>query len=108
LTGGNLIPSGLNGMQTIITDANNADTSADLCFSCGCKRWIIACAYIPPTHTGSISVNMSVLKDKTYAYWFDPTNGKSAIINIEPFTNKGVQEFTPPGKNSARRKLIGC
>ena len=96
-----LIPSGLNGMQIIIADAHNVDTSAAYVSAAAAKDGSLLVAYIPPAHTGSININMSVLKDKTYAYWFDPTNGKSAIINFEPSTNKGVQEFTPPGKNSA-------
>jgi hypothetical protein len=34
-----------------------------------------------------------------YTRWFDPTNGEFQTIPGGPFPNRGVREFTPPGKN---------
>lgn len=95
-----LVPSGLNGMQTLIADENNIDTSATYVSAAAAKNGSFLVAYIPPAHTGNISVNMTALSNKVYAYWFDPTNGKYTLITTSPLDNKGVQSFTPPAKNS--------
>ena len=58
-------------------------------------------AYIPPDHTGSITVDMTVLKENIKAFWYDPTNGTSTAISGSPFNNKNTYEFTPPGKNNS-------
>ena len=95
-----LVPSGLNGMETLITDAKNIDTSAAYVSAAAAKDGSILVAYIPPTHKGSITVNMKILADKMYGYWFDPTTGMYTSIGDVPITNKSVHSFTPPGKNS--------
>ena len=58
-------------------------------------------AYIPPDHTGSITVDMTALKDKIKAYWYDPATGTSMTIAGSPFNNKTTHMFTPPGKNGS-------
>jgi hypothetical protein len=95
-----LIPSGLNGMQTLITDVNNVDTSTAYVSAAAAKDGSLLVAYIPPAHEGSINVNMSAMSGKSNAYWFDPTNGIYTAIPGMPFNNKGMRSFTPPGKNN--------
>ena len=96
-----LVPSGLNGMKTLIVDANNIDTSAAYVSAAATKDGSLMVAYIPPAHDGGITVDMSALGNKMYGYWFDPTNAKySAINNTEP-DDKGFHSFIPPGKNSS-------
>jgi Protein of unknown function (DUF4038)/Putative collagen-binding domain of a collagenase len=95
-----LVPSGLNGMSTLITYTDNADTSAAYVSAAAAKDGSLLVAYVPPAHTGSIDVNMSVLSKKVFAQWFDPTNATYHTINDAPFNNKGIHSFTPPGKNS--------
>lgn len=96
-----LVPSGLNGMKTLVVDANNVDTIAGYVSAAATKDGSLLVAYIPPAHTGSIVINTDVLYGKVYAYWFDPTNGKYTSIDGLPVAAKGVQSFTPPEKNSA-------
>jgi hypothetical protein len=95
-----LVPSGLNGMKTLITGKNNRDTAADYVAASATKNGTLLVAYIPPAHTGSISVDMSALRGKIYANWFDPTNGSFTEVTGSPFTTKSAREFVPPGKNS--------
>jgi len=95
-----LVPSGLNKMPILITNADNADTSATYVSAAAAKDGSLLVAYIPPAHTGSINVNMSVFNKKVYAQWFDPTNATYSTIQAAPFNNQGIQSFTPPGKNS--------
>jgi hypothetical protein len=95
-----LIPSGLNGMETLIENAENIDTSAAYVSAAATKDGSLLVAYVPPAHKGSITVNMKILADKMYAYWFDPTTGVVTSVSDTPFGNKTFLSFTPPGKNS--------
>ncbi len=96
-----LIPSGLNGMQTLITDPDNIDTSASYVSAAAAKDGSLLVAYVPPAHKGIITVNMKALSSNVYAYWYDPTSGKYATIRYAPFKNNGIQSFTPPSHNGA-------
>ena len=95
-----LVPSGLNGMNTLIVDQDNRDNSASYVSAAAAKDGSMLVAYIPPSHRGSITVNMSHLKNKAYARWFDPSNGKYTKASDLPLDNHGLHSFTPPEKNS--------
>ena len=56
-------------------------------------------AYVPPAHTGSITVDMTRLSGTVRARWFDPTSASYTAIGTYP--NAGTQAFTAPGNNSA-------
>jgi collagenase-like protein with putative collagen-binding domain/uncharacterized protein DUF4038 len=96
-----LVPSGMNGMKTLITDKNNNDTSTSYVSAAAAPKGDLLVAYIPPAHRGSISVDMTVLSDKVYARWFDPTNGQYTVVSSSSFGHTGTQSFTPPEKNAA-------
>ena len=96
-----LIPSGLNGMKTLVTDENNIDTTSIYVAAASTKDGSLLIAYIPPAHTGSITVDMTALNNKAYAYWFDPTNAHYSVITGSPLHNTGEHNFTTPGKNSS-------
>lgn len=55
----------------------------------------VAVVYIPANRT--IQVNMAVLSHASEASWFDTSNGNRKRIGT--FSNTGIREFTPPGKN---------
>ncbi|MGA3268607.1 MAG: DUF4038 domain-containing protein [Verrucomicrobiota bacterium] len=55
-------------------------------------------AYLP--QGGTITVDLSKLKNRIMAWWFDPTSDSSRMICGSPFANAGAQQFTTPGKNS--------
>jgi len=96
-----LIPSGLNGMETLITDAENVDTSVAYVSAAAAQDGSLLVAYIPPAHKGSVKVNMKVLAAKMYGYWFDPTTGVFTSMGDSPVTNdRGAHSFTPAVKNS--------
>lgn len=56
------------------------------------------------THEGWMNELLANGTEKTKAYWFDPTNGKSSDITGSPFDNQEPWQFTPPGKNSRGQK----
>ncbi|MEP7107955.1 MAG: DUF4038 domain-containing protein [Ferruginibacter sp.] len=94
-----LVPSGLDGMKTLITSGGSRDSSTDYVAAAATRDGTLLIAYIPPGHKGSITVDMTVLKEKLKAYWFDPTSGTYRAIAGAGINNKGLGKFTSPGRN---------
>ena len=94
-----LVPAGLNGMKSIIVDPVNIDTAASYVSAAASRDGSLLVAYIPPAHKGGVKVDLSVLSRITFAYWFDPTDGRYLSVEGSPVNNTGIREFTPPGKN---------
>jgi len=57
-------------------------------------------AYVPPAHSGPITVDMQAMSGATRARWFDPTSGAYTTIGTG-LANTGARTFTTPGSNSA-------
>lgn len=96
-----LIPSGLGGMKNLITAGNTSDTSDAYVAAAAAGDGSLLLAYIPPAHSGSITIDMSVLKGKVYAAWFDPAIGNYTSAAEGSLPASGSRTFTPPGKNMA-------
>lgn len=94
-----LVPSGLNGMKTIIADPANIDTTASFVAAAAASDGSFLVAYIPPAHRGEINVDLSVLSDLGFAYWFDPTDGQYIQVETSAVANKGIKKFIPPATN---------
>ena len=58
-------------------------------------------AYLPPAHTGTITVDMAAMSGPAQARWFDPTSGELKAVTGAPFANHGQREFATPGRNAA-------
>ena len=97
----NLVPSGLNDMRNLITTGSSMDSTSNYVAAAATPAGTLLVAYIPPAHSGSIIVDMEAMKASAQARWFDPTSGKYTPVVGSPLKNKGMQQFTPPGSNSA-------
>jgi hypothetical protein len=99
-----LLPSGLNGMKELVISGRGADTAADYVAAACTRSGSLLIAYIPPAHTGPITIDLSVLSGPASASWFDPTNGDYTMIpgTIDPA--KGSREFDPPATNHGGEK----
>jgi hypothetical protein len=93
-----LVPSGLNGMRTIIAAGGSSVDSSNYVAAAADPDGTLMVAYIPPDHNGSITVDMGVMSGPSQARWFDPTNGSYTNIGTT-LPNSGGRVFTPPGKN---------
>ena len=98
-----LVPSGLNGMRTLITSGGSAVTNADYVAAAATPDGALLVAYVPPAHNGTITVDMGALSDFVRARWFDPTSGAYTDIT-NGLINSGTHVFTPPDNNSAGAK----
>jgi len=77
--------SGYVADNDFLTDAATPDRS-------------LAVVYTPILR--QIAVDMSQLSGPAVTRWFDPSSGLFTKIAGSPFTNSGVQWFTPPGNNN--------
>jgi len=96
----NLVPSGLGGMRTLITSGGGSSVSStDYVTAAATPQGTLLVAYIPPAHSGAITVDMAAMGGPVRARWFDPTSG--AYTNIgSALPNSGSRSFTTPGNNS--------
>ncbi len=95
-----LVPSGLGGMKTLITEGGSTPSSPDYVAAAATSEGTLLVAYLPPAHKESITVDLSAMGGSTRARWYDATSGNFIKIPGSPFDNKGTHEFTPPGKNN--------
>src|SRR4029079_3870457 len=96
-----LVPSGMEGMKTLITKGGGAYNSEDYVAAAANPAGTLLVAYIPPGHrAAAVEVDMTVLQGSIQAHWYDPTSGNIVKIAGSPFTNKGKQHFTLPPANS--------
>ncbi len=93
----NLVPSGLAGMKTIVTAGGSQPVLPDYVAAAASPDGSLMVAYVPPDHTGSITIDMTVMNGQTQARWFNPATAGYTLIGA--FTNTSTQTFTPPGNN---------
>jgi hypothetical protein len=95
----NLVPSGLGGMRTLITAGGSSVSSAGYVAAAATQTGTLLVAYIPPAHSGAISVDMAAMSGPARARWFDPTSATYTTI-ATGLANSGSRSFTIPGSNS--------
>jgi Protein of unknown function (DUF4038)/Putative collagen-binding domain of a collagenase len=95
-----LVPSGLGGMKTIVTAGGSSASASDYVAASAAADGTLVVAYIPPAHSGSITVDMTTLGGIVRARWFDPTNAGHIVV-ATGLSNSGSRSFAPPGVNSA-------
>lgn len=96
-----LKPSGLGGMAALITAGGGTASpqSTDYVAAAAASEGDLLLAYVPPAHTGSITVAMTVMAGTCRARWFDPTNSSFTATGM--IANTGTHAFTPPANNNA-------
>lgn len=93
----NLVPSGLGGMKTLVTAGGSSPSASDYVTAAATPDGSLLVAYIPPAHSGSITVDLTAMSGTARARWFNPTT--AAYTTIGTFANTGASNFTPPGNN---------
>ena len=94
-----LVPSGLNGMRTLVTAGGSSVSAADYVAAAATPDGTLLVAYIPPAHSGAITVDMAAMSGLARARWFDPTSAIYTDIGTG-LANTGTRSFTPTGNNS--------
>lgn len=84
--------------SAITAGGGTADTETEVRFAVN-PAGTFGMAYLPPNHTGTLTLNMTVFSATVTAKWRDPTN--ATYTNIGSLPNTGTNVFTKPGNNSA-------
>ncbi len=97
-----LVPSGLDGMKTLITQGGGTENpqSADYVAAAATPNGTLLLAYVPPSHSGTITVDMSALGGLGRARWYNPASASYTDI-ATALANSGTQVLTPPGDNGS-------
>lgn len=95
-----LVPSNQDGMRAIIASGGSSPGAEDYVAAAATRDGKLLVAYIPPAHSGSVTVDMTILTVRTRGRWFDPGNGKYIEIPGVPLSNSGTRTFITPGANS--------
>jgi hypothetical protein len=97
-----LIPSGLGGMRTLITAGGSTVTSSDYVGAACSSDGKLLVAYVPPAHTGNITVDCGSLSGNARGRWFNPFTASYTDITSGNYTlTPTSQTFTPPGDNGS-------
>ncbi len=105
-----LVPSALGGSKTLVTSGGGSYAAwSDQGFASGGMDWVVSAAasdgsllvaYVPDSHSGAFSVDMSALSGSARARWLDPSSG-TFTPDSTGLANTGTHSFTVPGSNSA-------
>ncbi|MDD1633326.1 MAG: DUF4038 domain-containing protein, partial [Methylococcaceae bacterium] len=68
-----LVPSGLGGIGTLITSGGSSPAASDYVAAAADPGGALLVAYVPPAHSGNITVNMTAMSAPARARWFNPT-----------------------------------
>ena len=93
----NLVPSDLGGMGTLVSAGGSLPTSSTYVAAAATPNGTLLVAYVPPDHSGSITIDMTVMGGPTRARWFNPTTAQ--YTSIGTIANTAPATFTPPGDN---------
>lgn len=95
-----LRPSGLASGPTLVTAGGNTDDDEDYVSAACTPDGTLWVGYRPPDHTGTITVDMSVMAGASLIRFFDPTDG-TYITEGTDIAASGTREITFPGDNDA-------
>lgn len=94
-----LVPSGLAGMRTLVTDGGGNLFGSDYVAAAATPDGSLLVAYVPPDHDGTFTLDLEVLSGPALARWLNPTT--AVYTTIGTFPNAASQVFDPPGDNGS-------
>jgi hypothetical protein len=94
-----LVPSGLDGMRSLVTAGGGSGESSVTAAAAPDGRLLVA--YVPPAHQGSVTIDLAALRGPVSAEWYDPTSARVVPVGGSPYPNSGPVAFDPPGSNAA-------
>ena len=88
---------GYGTFDAATTDKNRFVMASDYVTAARTPDGSLVMAYMPTLR--NLTVDMSKLKGRAWAQWYDPSRGVYVPIVGSPFPNTGTRMFTPPGPN---------
>lgn len=95
-----LKPEGLGGMGTIVTAGGGTESpqSTSYVAAAAAADGSRVVAYVPPAHSGDVTIDMTKMSGAARSRWFDPTDGSYTTIGTIAATS--THAYTPPGNNA--------
>jgi len=90
----NLVPSELNGMRNLVTLGGSIISFPDYVAAAATPDGTLLVAYVPPAHSGPITIDMTAMSGPTRARWFNPTTAAYTDAGVLP--SGTLTDFTPP------------
>lgn len=94
-----LVPSGLGGMRTLVTEGGFTPDSTRYVAAAATPDGTLLVAYVPPSHFGTITIDMEAMSGTVRARWFNPTTADSIEVGDVPAI--GTHVFQPPDDNGS-------
>ena len=94
-----LVPGGSSRMKDLVLSNQNDLNDTTHVAAAASISGDLLIAYIPPVNSGSVTVDMSMLKGDIRGRWFDPSSGEYLIVAESGLTSKQSKVFALPGKN---------
>lgn len=94
-----LVPSGLGGMQTLVTAGGGNLFGSDYVAAAATPDGTLLVAYVPPDHSGPFTVDLTAMSGPVLARWYNPTT--AAYVSIGSFSNLAAHDFDAPGDNGS-------
>lgn len=95
-----LVPSQLGGTGPIVTSGGADESSESYVAAAAAADGSTIVAYIPPAHTGTITIDMARVARPARARWYNPTTAVYTTIETD-LPNAGTHPFTAPGDNGS-------
>ena len=95
-----LVPATTGGMRTLITSGGSSIGSGTYVTAAAATDGTLLVAYVPPTGSRTITVDLSVMSGPARTRWYSPATGQfTTIATAQP--NATGTTFTTPGDNGA-------
>jgi hypothetical protein len=92
-----VVTAGYGTFDGTSSDANRFVMKSDYVTAARTPDGRLVMAYLPTLR--AVTVDMTKLRGRVRARWYDPSRGIYVPIAGSPFLNSGSRDFTPPGKN---------
>jgi hypothetical protein len=92
-----VVTAGCGTFDATTSEANRFLMNSDYVTAARTPDGSLVLAYLPTPRP--VTVDMTRLRGRVTARWYDPSHGVYAPIAGSPFPNTGTRSYTPPGKN---------
>jgi hypothetical protein len=92
-----LLPANVGSVGMLVTSGGGTSGGQDYVAAAADPAGSLLVAYVPPAHSGSLTISASAVSGEYTATWIDPTSGSKTSIGAHL---SGSQVFNPPAANA--------
>ena len=92
-------------MKTLVTAGGGVPADANYVAAAATPTGTLLVVYVPPAHSGSITIDMTVMSGTAQASWFNPTTAAYTVIGTFPIQ---VRKHSVRLETTDRALRTGC